>query len=206
MSHPKFLNKLFNLVHIYIVCHIKAGWLFVWNVIFYRIFITPLYMFATQTTLNRLKQPKDIYSAPCWIRRIWYIPLNNCATKSSKLDGSLIRFTANNHTRAACTVDRENLTLPKKNNSRGENKRARKSHPPPEVNVQSTTTASNTRFTQNARNALPVGARPYCNRQPLKKNSWIERNRENLTPRNFPIYSIYTYGQSEACSCTLQIL
>ena len=36
--------------------------LFVWNVIFYRIIITPLYMCATQTTLNRLKQPKNFYS------------------------------------------------------------------------------------------------------------------------------------------------
>ena len=50
------------------LCHIKAGWflttncLFVWNVIFCRIIITPLYMCATQTTLNRLKQPKNFYS------------------------------------------------------------------------------------------------------------------------------------------------
>ena len=31
----------------------------------------------------------------------------------------------------------------------------------------------------------PLSARPYCNRQPLKKISRIERNRENLSTRKF---------------------
>ena len=67
MSHPNFLDKLLNLAHIYIVCHIKVltfktNRLFFWNVIFYRTIITPLYMCGTQTILNRLKQPKHFYS------------------------------------------------------------------------------------------------------------------------------------------------
>ena len=53
----------------------------------------------------------------------------------------------------------------------------------------------------NARNA--PGARPYCNHQPLKKISWIERNCENLTPRTFFTQIIFNMKISRS---TLQFL
>ena len=67
MSHPKFFNKLINLVHIY-VSHQSRLISYILNKLLTclkcDIFSTPLYMYATQTAtgINRLKQPKNFYS------------------------------------------------------------------------------------------------------------------------------------------------
>ena len=51
----------------------------------------------------------------------------------------------------------------------------------------------------NTRNSL--GARPYCNRQPLK-NLQIERNRENLTTQNFFSRIIFSMKISQSTGTT----
>ena len=43
------------------------------------IIYTPLYMCATQTTLNRLKQPKNLYSVSTCIRQQFQPDLSLCA-------------------------------------------------------------------------------------------------------------------------------
>ena len=71
MSHQSRLTSyiLLNQLLIFI--------LFVWNVIFYRVTITPLYMCATQTTLNRLKQPKNFYSEGVTYSKQWYLTMQH---------------------------------------------------------------------------------------------------------------------------------
>ena len=66
ICNPNFLNKLLNwFIFIWYATSKQAN--FVEQIaylfeIFCRIIITPLYMCVTQTTLNRLKQPKHFYS------------------------------------------------------------------------------------------------------------------------------------------------
>ena len=66
ICNPNFLNKLLNwFIFIWYATSKQAN--FVEQIaylfeIFCRIIITPLYMCVTQTTLNRLKQPKSFYS------------------------------------------------------------------------------------------------------------------------------------------------